>query len=156
MSVEPTLSDRLKAFSVGTTMMRGDLGHGKKAKTKKGALAKMAEYGPVDTHFYDQTTGETTIQTVHDVTAILEDNKRQRLDDHDGYSPSRELRKVATIPAGVVAQLFAAGINVYSEEGWEYVKALLDTKDYEALRTSDGKIGAAPIRTHFHMGTETT
>lgn len=148
MSDSP-LSDAMKRFSAATTMIRGDLGYGRKAKPEKGALAQMAQFGPVDTHFYDDATGETTIKTVHYIKPILDQNRADRLSGRDGYSPSRELRHVARIPEGVVAQFYAQGINLLQEEGWEYVKALLDSNEYSELRTVEGKLGGKPIRTHF-------
>ena len=57
MADEETISDKLLERALATTMMRGDLGHGRKAKPMQGALARMAEFGPVDTHFYDEVSG---------------------------------------------------------------------------------------------------
>lgn len=126
-------------------------GNGKKSKPR-GALAEMAKFDPVDIHHYDDVNETSTIETVHDVTAILEDNREQRLSGHDGYSPSRELRKVASIPLGAVNQLYRMGIDVMKDEDWPKVAALLDSSEYEAWRTANGVISSKPYRTHFTLG----
>jgi hypothetical protein len=134
------------------SMVRGNLGHGRKVRKKSGALAEMSKFEPVDVHYYDDVNKTRTVETIHDVTAILENNKEQRLSGHDGYSPSRELRKVASIPLGAVNQLYQMGIDVMKDEDWPKVAALLDSKDYEAWRTSNGVISSKAYRTHFTLG----
>ena len=57
--------------------------------------------GVEDRFYKDDSEGTFTIQTIQDVNPILENNKRlQTL--NDGYSPSRELKRVASIPATLV------------------------------------------------------
>ncbi len=57
----------------------------------------------LSTFHHDEMTGQSVIQSTVDVAPILEENKRlQNL--NDGYSPSRELRRVASIPNVVYSQ----------------------------------------------------
>ncbi len=51
----------------------------------------------VTTHHYDELTDTTTIQRTQDAEPIIEHNKRLQT-MNDGYSPSRELRRIASIP----------------------------------------------------------
>lgn len=60
-----------------------------------------ADGGVIQTLTYDDAEKTTTIETIQDVDPILENNKRlQSL--NDGYSPSRELRRVASVPHVVI------------------------------------------------------
>lgn len=58
----------------------------------------LGQRGDVTTHFhYDESDDRVTLERVQDTTAIIEDNKRLQT-MNDGYSPSREFRRVASIP----------------------------------------------------------
>ncbi len=148
-AVKATISEEMRGLSEATTMLRGDLGFGKTAKTKKGALAQMAQFGPVSTHFYDPVSETRTVQTIHDCQAILDDNARQLNSGHDGFSPSRELKKVASIPLGAVEELYAKGIDIMKDEDWPKISSMLDSREWEKFRTSHGIISKRPYRTVF-------
>ncbi len=147
MADQPNLSEQFKKLSEDVTMIRGNQGFGR--KPHKGALAMLAEMGPTQVHHYDQTTGDATIETIHDVTAILDDNKRQRLSGHDGYTPSRDLRKVASIPLGTVERLYKMGINIMDDNDWPMIAALLDSNEWAAFRTAPGVISKKPHRKYI-------
>ena len=51
----------------------------------------------ISTFHYDESTDLATIQQTQDCEPIIEHNKRLQT-MNDGYSPSRELRRVASIP----------------------------------------------------------
>lgn len=53
--------------------------------------------GVTSTFHYDNVDETVTIHSTQDVEPIIEANKVAQTDG-DGYSPSRDLRKVATIP----------------------------------------------------------
>lgn len=142
-----TLENRFRAFSERTTVVRGNLGFGR--KTSRKAIEAAAGFGPVQVHHVHSNTEDVTIETVHDMTAILKENKRKRLSGHDGYTPSRDLRHVATIPNGVIVKLFQMGINPYRNEDWPKVAAMLDDPDYEWLRTAPGTISRRTPRQYF-------
>ena len=98
-----------------------------------------------DTHqtevfHYDESAHTFSIETVHDVTAILENNKRQA-NDGDGYTPSREMKHEASIPLGVVMLWKEKyGVDVFDLNHAEGVKRLLNSSEWAYLRTSSGVI----------------
>ncbi len=83
--------------------------------------------------------GGWVIKTSQDVEPILDQNK-ERANFHDGYSPSRELRQVASIPNIIVHKWLREGVNVYDENDWPEVKRRLNSSEYLSLRTSHGTI----------------
>ena len=74
----------------------------------------------------DDSEGRFTIRTVQDVNPILENNKAlQTL--NDGYSPSREMKRVASIPTTILRKWCKdAGIPFrrYLRRPYEYSKWL--------------------------------
>jgi hypothetical protein len=141
------LSEDLRAVSESLTMVRGNRGFGR--KPSKGFMREAAQYGPVAVHHYDDTDGSTTIQTLHDPNPIIKDNRERMLSGHDGYTPSRDMKHVASIPLGVAAELAMAGINVLDDNDWPKVAAMLDDPAFEFLRTSPGKISRKPFREYI-------
>lgn len=57
-----------------------------------------AHGGVISTFEYDDTEKRVVIGTHQDVTPILEANKRLQNQGDGGYGPSRELRRVASVP----------------------------------------------------------
>jgi hypothetical protein len=141
------LAGEMNNLAVNAELIRGDLGYGRKVSSR--AIKEASKFGPVDVHYYDDKTKERTIKTTHDISAIIADNKRQRLSGHDGYSPAGDLKKVATIPQGVVQQFYNQGIDLMKDEHWEYVKSMLDSNEFIDLRTSGGKISSKPRREYL-------
>lgn len=92
----------------------------------------------------DVGDGEYLIHSVQDTTPVLERNKA--LANHnDGYTPTREMRRVATIPTILRNKWLA-------EEGWDafrpdlYAEKLmrkLNDPDYAHLRTAEGALGVS-------------
>lgn len=90
---------------------------------------------------------KTRFVATQDVAPILEANKTAR-NHNDGYSASRDLRRVASIPYGV-------GIKWLNDEGWWFMDADKDpdvakklaqklmSSEYAYLRTADGSIGVS-------------
>lgn len=95
----------------------------------------MAEYVHVD----DQAR-TVTVQRLADVEPAIESNKRAAATG-DGYSPSRELRRVASIPVGVQLQWiqrFGADPLARGNEAW--LRRLLNDPEWRHLRTSPGRV----------------
>jgi hypothetical protein len=92
---------------------------------------------------YIRDDGVTTeILSSADVTAHLEQNKAMA-NHNDGYSPSRELRRVASIPAIVILKWKEElGVDFYSSdpEQKRKVRQLLNSSEYQFLRTAPGRI----------------
>lgn len=152
MPEKQTMSDQLRTMGKTLTLQRGNLGSGKKASTKRGAMSHMSQYWPVDTHFYDDVTDERTILTVQNVDAILDNNQAQMNSGHDGYTPSRDLKKVASIPLVIANELLKKGINIMLPEDWPKIASMLDSKDWEKFRTATGKIARKPYRDLYSIG----
>jgi len=125
-------------------MVRGNQGFGRKPKRK--ALLQLLQNGPVDVHHYDQTTGETTIETTQHVEPIIKNNEKLYNSGHDGYSPSRDLRSVASIPLVVIDKLYRQGIDIFKQADWPKIAFLLDSQDWKLFRTSPGKISKRAFR----------
>lgn len=87
--------------------------------------------------------GKTTeMLATADVTAHLEQNKAM-MNHNDGYSPSRELRRVASIPAIIILKWKEElGVDFYSTdpEQKRKVRQLLNSNEYLFLRTAPGRI----------------
>lgn len=72
------------------------------------------------------------------------DRNKAMANHNDGYSPSRELRRVATIP-------YVIGLKWLNEEGWWFMDPdnadrlakKLNDADWRYLRTADGQIGVS-------------
>ena len=96
-------------------------------------------------HWMIQDGKDTRFATTQDVAPILEQNKAM-VTHNDGYTPSRELRRVASIPLALIAKW-------REEEGWNAFDAghdpdvakklaqkLMDS-EYAHLRTAEGRVG---------------
>lgn len=97
-----------------------------------------AELGMTEFFHYDQATSSFSIETVQDVEPILEANKRAA-NDTDGYTPSRDMRKIASIPLNIV-ELWKAkyGIDIFNKNHEGGVRRLLNDPDWRYLRTAPG------------------
>jgi len=115
-------------------------------------IGKISQNGPVDIFHEDASTGNSIIETVQDVEPILKANV-QEYNEGDGYSESRELRKVASIPMIEVHKLFQQGINVFDKADWPKIAAKLDDPDWLKFRTAPGKISRRPNREYFRAST---
>ena len=75
-----------------------------------------------------------------DVTALLDQNKAMAT-HNDGYSPTRELRRVASIPAIIASEwLTKHGVDMNNPDHWDGVKRLLNSNEYLYLRTAVGRL----------------
>ena len=92
---------------------------------------------------HDEATDKTIIQTWHDPTAILENNKRL-VGHNDGFSPSRELKRIASIPLGIIYQCLAKyGVQPRTWMQWnkheraQFYGRIYNDPDYSHVRTSE-------------------
>ena len=82
---------------------------------------------------------ECAIQTTADVQPILDMNK-YLANDGDGYSPSRELRRIASVPLIVIEKWRnELGVDVFNKDHARKVRQLLNDADWRFLRTSPGR-----------------
>lgn len=88
------------------------------------------------TDFHYHSANDTLIvESSQDVEPILKANKEAR-NSGDGYSPSRELRRVASIPEVVAIIWMKEGINIYNPDHWPLVKKKLDSAEWSCLKTA--------------------
>ena len=99
----------------------------------------------VETRWHDdESAGQFTIERVQDVEPILDNNKRLLNDGTNGYSKTKDLKRVASIPLVVIEQWMKKdGVNFLSLSGPErqkYLRKKLNDPDNRWLRTSDGRL----------------
>jgi hypothetical protein len=88
----------------------------------------------------DPMTGDLTVIRGGDVGPNLELNKAL-YNSGDGYAPSRELRRAASIPMEVVEKWRnELGVNVFDPNHKEAVRRLLNSREYLYLRTAPGRL----------------
>lgn len=85
-------------------------------------------------------TDRLTEKREQDVEPILKMNEILR-NEGKGYSPSREWRRVASIPLIFVEKwLREEGIDVFNKDHWPAVRKKLRDPDYRKLRNSMGDL----------------
>lgn len=91
--------------------------------------------------YLDDGEEQLVIQSVQDETPIIENNKRLQNDGHDGYSPSREMRRVASIPLVLIEKwMREEGINFFDRNHWPAIQRKLNSSEYRWLRTAPGRL----------------
>jgi hypothetical protein len=88
----------------------------------------------------DPMSGDLTVIRTSDVEANLDINKAL-YSHNDGYSPSRELRRAASIPMSIVEKWKdERGVDVFNPDHREAVRRLLNSSEYLYLRTAPGRL----------------
>ncbi len=84
--------------------------------------------------------GSIALQRSGDVTAAIDANKAL-CSDGDGYSPSRELRRVASIPVGVQLEWIRRfGTDPLAKSNEPLLRRLLNDPEWAYLRTAPGRV----------------
>jgi hypothetical protein len=104
-----------------------------------GRRAAAADGQVVTLHQYDPETGGGVIIRAQDVEPIFEENARLYT-LNDGYSPRRELRRVASIPVSIAEQWYREGVNVLDKNCREEVRRRLNDPVNLKLRTAPGRV----------------
>ncbi len=91
---------------------------------------------------YDHTSDTMTIQTVQDVTPIIEFNKALQKDtSYWSKGVKKEFVHAARIPNNIINKwLIEDGIDVFNPQHKERVRRKLNDPDYRYLRTSNNKL----------------
>lgn len=87
----------------------------------------------------DALDDAVTIRRVQDVEPILENNKALFNSD-DGYTPSRDLRRVASIPLSVIEEWMKEGVNIFDPNCAAAIRRRLNDPQYLYLRTAPGRV----------------
>lgn len=105
-----------------------------------GAASAVAEQGPLVTRWqYDECDATGYVVRSQDVEPYLEANKTLYTAD-DGYSPSRELRRVASIPLIIIEQWMKEGVNIFDNNCQAEIKRRLNDPANLFLRTAPGRV----------------
>jgi len=89
-------------------------------------------------HVDDETFA---IRSTDNVQAVLDANKEDQTFNPTGYSPSRDLKHVARIPASIYELwLHRYGVDVLNPDHKDAVRKLLNDRDWLFLRTGGGVI----------------
>lgn len=101
---------------------------------------------------YDASEDRINVHVQQDVEPILEHNKRLMREAEEGsrgYTPSKNMVRVATIPNVLIHKWLREGINVFDLNDWPKILAMLDSDEYRLLRTAPGRLSGRPVRQFF-------
>jgi len=106
------------------------------------SLGKDSLTGLETIHHYDEATGQTHIEHKQDVEGIIELNKHLHNTTHQRDGIKKGWVHAAIIPEIVqIKWRKEFGIkNIYDEEYWPKVRALLNSPDYRYLKTGNMKL----------------
>lgn len=94
-------------------------------------------------HYLIQDGKDFRFRSSQRVDPILEQNKAMAT-HNDGYSPSREMRRVASIPFGLIYHwLVTEGWNALDPEHADKLAQKLNSNEFAYLRTADGQVGVS-------------
>lgn len=92
-------------------------------------------------HYWDDTPEGPVIRSEQDVAPALEATLAMR-NENDGYSPSRDLRRVGHLPAVIILKwLQEEGWNAMNPHHHDRLVKKLNDPDWAYLRTAPGQIG---------------
>jgi len=97
---------------------------------------KITSAHGIDTYLHLDGT-RLIIENRFDAQPILEANKITSADGTGGWSPSRNMRKIASVPYTLLAEWAAEGITIQSDRK-EFLRRLSDP-DLRGFRTDGGR-----------------
>jgi hypothetical protein len=97
-------------------------------------------YGMDEVFHFDEGTGDVSIESRADVEPILDNNKRLQNDGTNGFTPSRDMKRIASIP-NVIIEMWRnqLGVDLFNKDHEPAIKRLLNDPDWQYLRTSHGR-----------------
>lgn len=94
----------------------------------------------IRTRLVEDGDGSLIVHREADVEPLLEANKALYASG-DGYSPSRELRRAASIPMAIIEKWKnELGVDVFNPDHMPAVRRLLNSNEYAFLRTAPGRL----------------
>lgn len=94
----------------------------------------------IQTRLEEDGDGSLIVHRLADVEPILELNKALATSG-DGYTPSRELRRAASIPMAVIEKWRnELGVDIFNPDHMPAVRRLLNSNEYAFLRTAPGRL----------------
>lgn len=102
-------------------------------------LPFVSDHG-IHREWHDHEDGTITIVERQEVDAILDRNKAMAT-HNDGYTPSREMRRAASIPNLLIHKwLVEEGWNALDPACADKLKQKLNSNEYLYLRTAPGRL----------------
>lgn len=94
----------------------------------------------IKTRLVEDSDGSLIVHREADVEPLLEANKALYTSG-DGYTPSREMRRAASIPMAIVEKWRnELGVDVLNPDHLPAVRRLLNSNEYLYLRTAPGRL----------------
>ena len=94
----------------------------------------------IKTRFVEDSDGSLIVHREADVEPLLEINKAL-CGTGDGYTPSRDLRRAASIPLAIIEKWRNEhGVDVFNPDHMPAVRRLLNSNEYLYLRTAPGRL----------------
>jgi hypothetical protein len=94
----------------------------------------------ITTRLEEDSDGSLIVHRLADVEPLLEANKALATSG-DGYTPSRDLRRAASIPLAIVEKWKnELGVDVFDQNDLPKVRQLLNSNEYLYLRTAPGRL----------------
>lgn len=94
----------------------------------------------IETRFVEDSDGSLIVHRLADVEPLLELNKALATSG-DGYTPSRDLRRAASIPLAIIEKWKnELGVDVFDQNDLPKVRQLLNSSEYAYLRTAPGRL----------------
>jgi len=103
-------------------------------------------------YYYHEANEALVVKHRFDHEPVLERNAALRHEaqiGNGGYSPTRDWRRAASIPPSVILKWRQMGIDIYREEDWPRIAAMLDSPEYAHLRTAPGRISRRTPREYL-------
>jgi hypothetical protein len=97
--------------------------------------------------YYDNDKEGVLVKTSTDIAPVIKTNK-ELYTRNDGYSPSKDLKRIATIPT-VILEIWTKEYNNNQDGNWfslpkdvqhKILREKLNSSDYRYFRTAPGKI----------------
>ncbi len=108
-------------------------------------MSILRSVDPDGTKYFFEDDGKLTVKNSQDVEPILKKNKRM-YNDGDGYSASKDLKRVASIPT-LVLTLWAKEYNgsnnwfgLPADERKKILKRKLNSNEFRYFRTASGNL----------------
>lgn len=103
---------------------------------------RNAETGEVEELWYDTNNDRLVVNTIQDISDVLEANKQARNTSAKPVFGSEVFNKVASIPNIVVAQWLREDppLDIFNPDHQKRLRARLNSREYLYLRSMEGKL----------------
>jgi hypothetical protein len=101
----------------------------------------LSSLGGRETAVRFEPDGTAVFRTTQDCEAVVERNIALQNDADRGWLPGGDMRRVASIPMGVVMQWMQEGVDLFSGEQQDEIARRLNSSEWAFLRTAPGHLG---------------